>query len=95
MKGSLKRTGSCRVAEVFILLCMVAVLFALLFPAVQEVRRAAERAQCLSNLRQMVGAIQDYSDCHDGSLPVGTLANPQLKPDQRLSWIVTILPFLE
>ncbi len=95
MKGSLKRTGSCRVAEVFVVLCMVAVLFALLFPAVQEVRRAAERAQCLSNLRQMAIAIQDYGDSHEASLPVGTVANPQLKPDQRLSWIVAILPFLE
>jgi len=28
-------------------------------------------------------------------MPVGTLANPQLKADQRLSWIVTVLPYLE
>src|SRR5262249_39557079 len=36
--------------------------------------------------------IMNYGDAHEGLMPVGTLANPQLKADQRLSWIVTVLP---
>lgn len=95
MNASRKRAGFWRVAELLVVLGMVAVLLALLFPAVQEVRKAAARTQCSNNLHLIVGTIMNYGDAHEGLMPVGTLANPQLKADQRLSWIVTVLPYLE
>src|SRR5262249_4388799 len=95
MKGSPKRTGFCRLIDVLAVLCMVAVVLDILFPLVQKVRRASANAVCCNNLHNIIIATHDYCDCHQSWLPVGTLVNPALAPDQRLSWTVTILPFLE
>jgi hypothetical protein len=58
------------------------------------VREAAARAQCTNNLKQLVLALHNYSDQND-ALPCGTMAQPSLTPDERLSWLVALLPYLE
>jgi hypothetical protein len=45
-------------------------------------------------LKQIVLALQNYSDTC-GELPHGTIAQPSLAPDERLSWLVSLLPYLE
>jgi prepilin-type processing-associated H-X9-DG protein len=45
-------------------------------------------------LKQVCFAVQNYLDTH-GTFPPGTLASPTLPPEKRLSWFVTILPYLE
>jgi len=63
----------------------------LLSAAVVKTRDAATRAQCLSNLRQVGMALQEY---HNGAgcFPRGTVPNTNLPPDRRLSWMVEIYP---
>lgn len=39
-------------------------------------------------------AIHDYHDVH-AHLPAGTVPNPSLPPERRLSWLVDLLPYLE
>jgi prepilin-type processing-associated H-X9-DG protein len=67
---------------------------ALLLPAVQQAREAARRSQSKNNLKQMGLAMHNYHDVHN-SFPAGTLPNEKLKPDERLSFFVELLPFLD
>lgn len=71
-----------------------AVVTALVLPAVQQAREAARRTQSKNNLKQLGLAMHNYHDVHK-SFPTGTLPNEKLKPDERLSFMVELLPFLE
>lgn len=70
------------------------VLVALLLPAVQQAREAARRTQSMNNLKQLGLALHNYYDTFK-QLPNGTIPNDNLEPEDRLSWIVSILPFIE
>ncbi len=71
-----------------------AVLVALLFPAVQQAREAARRTQSKNNLKQLGLALHNYHDVWN-HFPQGTVPNDGLEVDERLSWIVSVLPFLD
>ena len=73
---------------------VVAVLVALLLPAVQQAREAARRSQSKNNLKQLGLAMHNFHDTAN-KLPVGTHPNPKLKPEERLSWMVDILPYMD
>ena len=51
---------------------VLAILAALLLPALKNARRAAKRTACTSNLRQVGVALQMYANDHDGWLPLPT-----------------------
>jgi prepilin-type processing-associated H-X9-DG protein len=70
----------------------VLILAALLFPAVQAARSAAQRAQCVNNLKQIGLAFHNFED-KEGHFPAQAITDPQGKP--LLSWRVAILPYIE
>lgn len=87
-----------------ITLVVLIVAAGLMLPAVCRVRHAAARMQCSNNLRQIGIALYTYADAHprkgrkgddEPVLPAGTIPHPSLPPEQRLSWLVEILPYLE
>ncbi|MCA9050906.1 MAG: DUF1559 domain-containing protein, partial [Planctomycetaceae bacterium] len=73
---------------------VIPVMVALLLPAVQAAREAARRTQSRNNLKQIGLAMHNYHDVFS-HFPQGTVDNPDLKPEQRLSWVGSLLPFLE
>lgn len=83
-----------RRVEVCVVLAIVLALIGLLVPAVQRVRAAAARVSCQGQFCMMGLALLNYAEAHDGAFPAGTVLHPALPPDQRLSWLVSLLPFL-
>jgi hypothetical protein len=77
------------------ILCVPAILIALLVPAVQKVREAAARTQTMNNMKQIALAAHNHHDM------TKMLPSPKMQPQQPggpapdLSWRVTILPFIE
>ena len=71
---------------------VIAILVALLLPAVNAAREAARRNQCINHVRQITIAMQMYEEDH-GTLPPAYVADENGKPMH--SWRVLLLPYLE
>ena len=74
--------------ELLVVIAIIGVLIALLLPAIQQAREAARRSQCLSNLKQIGLALQNYVEA-EGTFPVGTYSCCWG------TWLVELMPYLE
>ena len=66
--------------ELLVVIGIIAVLAALLLPALTQAKERARRAACLSNLRQIGIAIQSYSSDFEGCIPYGPTASAFTSP---------------
>jgi prepilin-type N-terminal cleavage/methylation domain-containing protein len=82
--------------EVLVVLAIIAILIGLLLPAVQKVREAAARVQCMNNLKQLALACHNYEEALR-YLPYGQFGGQYgTGPDSRAwSWLAQLLPFME
>jgi prepilin-type N-terminal cleavage/methylation domain-containing protein len=80
--------------ECLVVLAIIVILFGLLSPATRKVRDAAARSQCSNNLKQLAIALHSYHDMHR-QFPHGSITSDAITPDERLGWMVELLPHLE
>lgn len=89
--------------ELLVVISIIAVLLALILPAVQSAREAARRTQCLNRMRQIALGIHGFAaKSKSGQLPaygtwgddVATSATSN-QPAAMWSWVVDILPFID
>ena len=85
LQGTAGRAGF-TVMELLVCVALIALLIALLMPAVQSSRESARRLQCGANLRQIGIAIGAYESTHGMFPPGGSYG---------ASMHVALLPFLE
>lgn len=92
-----RRNPGFTLVELLVVMAILAVLMALLLPAVQKVREAAHRSQCLNNAKQIGLALLQYHDTA-GHFPQGYCGySPYGFPDddKNQSWATLILPYIE
>ncbi len=88
ISGSKSRRGFTLV-ELLVVIAIIGILIALLLPAVQKVREAANRSICQNNLKQIGLAIHNYHDVYDAIPP------SRLDRDGGVAWTVLLLPYIE
>src|SRR5262249_54869484 len=77
--------------KLLLIVAIIAVLIALLLPAIRSARPAARRAQCTNNLKQIALALRNYEQ-HYKALPTAYTVDANGRPLH--SWRTLILPFL-
>jgi len=81
-----------------VVIAIIAILIALLLPAVQQAREAARRTQCRNNLKQMGLALHNYHDnfnCFPSAIVARWDAQAGYFYGHGWTWTAKILPYLD
>ncbi len=71
-----KKSSFFTLIELLVVIAIIAILAAMLLPALGQARAQAKKSACSSNLRQLSQIVLSYADGYSGYLPQNTDANP-------------------
>ena len=87
-----QRNRAFTLVELLVVIAIIGILIAMLLPAVQTVREAARRTQCMNNVRQHTLAAHNYASAFQDEFPPG---NMQSSAAYGNSFWVYLMPFTE
>ncbi|QEG22960.1 DUF1559 domain-containing protein [Mariniblastus fucicola] len=88
--GRDKSRSAFTLVELLVVIAIIGILIGMLLPAVQQVREAARRTQCMNNMRQLGLACLNFESAHM-EFPYGAKGEPLWDT----SWLGFTLPFME
>ncbi len=82
--------------ELLVVIAIIAILAAILFPVFAQAREKARQTSCLSNMKQIGLALQQYATDYEGTMPPSQLSQtPNGMGDPAVSWPTLVYPYVK
>ncbi len=95
MRRGFTRISGFTLVELLVVMAIIAVLIALMMPAVQSSREAVRRVHCHNQIRQLGLALHSYHEIHS-RFPAGSyMIGPSFRTMSGWGWGAMILPHVE